>query len=550
MATLKTKIVLRNDVAEQWMLNNPTLLAGEAGYEKDTGLLKIGDGQSAWNDLPYVNDFQATEGDEQAIHLNPEDGVLTLVNWNEKYFKWDSETQNYIETEGWRNGLEPKVGPDGKLAWYEPNPSTLEGLESAIAALQTADAQHTQKIAAIEANYLPLTGGALTGDLVLADGAKAISSDEADVKIAAAVQNANHLKREIVEELPLIENADVNTIYMVPKDIDEAGNNYSEWMVINGIFEQIGDTSADLTNYVEKVSNATVGNIAALLTDGSLQDAGIAALEVKEHLANENIHILEVERAQWNAAAEQADANAESISALMNAAQLKKYEFVNVPAGFSIRYTDTEIRVMAPKDFAWQKQAVGAQGNANMYYLGFRAYAPDNAVYFKEGDQGVIEDTIFDFNDSFAGTDEYGRKYSIVWLAMASYDEASDTWTYFGTQSSTARYVGWTYAVEWYDENHTLITSDVIRINLSNEDCHLAAKPYYMGSVLSGIKLNNTLVETVDQIALIDTADLIKESEEIGINEDGSLSIKSISFSKLIVDEGEEIILGGGGSSF
>ena len=80
----------------------------------------------------------------------------------------------------------------------------------------------------------------------------------------------------------------------------------------------------------------------------------------------------------------------------------------------------------------------------------------------------------------FAGTDEFGRKYSICWLALASYDAASDTWTYFGKNSSTERYIGWDYCVEWYNENGVIIESDQIRINLSNESCHNNNLPYFM----------------------------------------------------------------------
>lgn len=54
--TLNTRIVLRNDTAANWTLHNPTLLAGEAGYEVDTQKLKFGDGTTAWNDLPYFGE--------------------------------------------------------------------------------------------------------------------------------------------------------------------------------------------------------------------------------------------------------------------------------------------------------------------------------------------------------------------------------------------------------------------------------------------------------------------------------------------------------------
>lgn len=60
MATLNTKIVLRNDLAANWELHNPKLLAGETGVETDTGYFKIGDGENSWLDLPYANKFAST----------------------------------------------------------------------------------------------------------------------------------------------------------------------------------------------------------------------------------------------------------------------------------------------------------------------------------------------------------------------------------------------------------------------------------------------------------------------------------------------------------
>jgi hypothetical protein len=48
-----TQIQIRRGTASQWTSANPTLAAGEFGYESDTGKFKIGDGSTAWNSLGY-----------------------------------------------------------------------------------------------------------------------------------------------------------------------------------------------------------------------------------------------------------------------------------------------------------------------------------------------------------------------------------------------------------------------------------------------------------------------------------------------------------------
>ena len=48
-------ILLHRGEAAAWKKNNPVLECGEPGFEIDTGKLKIGDGERAWNDLEYFD---------------------------------------------------------------------------------------------------------------------------------------------------------------------------------------------------------------------------------------------------------------------------------------------------------------------------------------------------------------------------------------------------------------------------------------------------------------------------------------------------------------
>ena len=50
-----TKMAQRRGTAAQWTTANTVLLAGEIGFETDTGYFKIGDGTTAWNTLLYAN---------------------------------------------------------------------------------------------------------------------------------------------------------------------------------------------------------------------------------------------------------------------------------------------------------------------------------------------------------------------------------------------------------------------------------------------------------------------------------------------------------------
>ena len=52
----------RRDTAANWTSNNPTLAAGEIGYETDTALFKIGTGSTAWNSVAYASAIPSQTG--------------------------------------------------------------------------------------------------------------------------------------------------------------------------------------------------------------------------------------------------------------------------------------------------------------------------------------------------------------------------------------------------------------------------------------------------------------------------------------------------------
>lgn len=81
--TRQIRIKSRVDNSSTWTSLNPVLLEREIGYEKDTGKYKIGDGETAWNNLEYVPIYNISEVDakinDEAIakinELNIENGT-------------------------------------------------------------------------------------------------------------------------------------------------------------------------------------------------------------------------------------------------------------------------------------------------------------------------------------------------------------------------------------------------------------------------------------------------------------------------------------------
>lgn len=78
------RIKIRRDTAANWNQYNPILSLGEQGYETDTKQMKIGDGETAWNSLPYYRGFftQALQDKLNGIAANAQVNTIQTISVN------------------------------------------------------------------------------------------------------------------------------------------------------------------------------------------------------------------------------------------------------------------------------------------------------------------------------------------------------------------------------------------------------------------------------------------------------------------------------------
>lgn len=187
------------------------------------------------------------------------DGKIQLKDFGIGYYAYvpatETEASKYVYTEGFKEGLEPRVRLDGEdfvIAWYEPSNESIDDIGANLETLQgkidkaeqdiaTNTANIDNNSAAIEDIYLGLDGKANAKDVY--------TKAQTDSKIKEEIDKLDHLKRTTVAGLEsidvLAEDAD-QYIYMVPNV--ETGN-YDEYMVINGELEKVGDWTVDLSGY-------------------------------------------------------------------------------------------------------------------------------------------------------------------------------------------------------------------------------------------------------------------------------------------------------------
>ena len=111
--------------------------------------------------------------DNATIELDAND-QLKIYNFNEEYYAWDTEHERYQLTSGFTSGLEPKVVLNGlgqyEIGWYEPNPTTAEGLSAAVGTLQqrvgtietTVNNLSNNMIQTVDGQYFIISNGELT----------------------------------------------------------------------------------------------------------------------------------------------------------------------------------------------------------------------------------------------------------------------------------------------------------------------------------------------------------------------------------------------------
>lgn len=111
----------------------------------------------------------------------------------------------------------------------------------------------------------------------IVDSGKSFSDYYTKAEVNSEIARSNKLSKSIVNELPTAANAQENIIYMI-KDTSATGNDkYKEYMLINGQLVMIGDTSTDMTDYVQQSELPTIqSTIATNVTTqimGDVQDA-------------------------------------------------------------------------------------------------------------------------------------------------------------------------------------------------------------------------------------------------------------------------------------
>ena len=92
---MATRMQQRRGTAAQWTAANPTLAAGEIGFETDTNQFKIGNGSSAWSALSYFKNLDGLDGVGGIVTLNA-NGVIDL-NLIPQGVALDAELSQYVD---------------------------------------------------------------------------------------------------------------------------------------------------------------------------------------------------------------------------------------------------------------------------------------------------------------------------------------------------------------------------------------------------------------------------------------------------------------------
>ena len=182
---MATRMQQRRGTAAQWTSANPTLAAGEIGFETDTNKFKVGNGSSAWSSLTYFVDGSVAFDETEVANLI-DAAVADLVGGAPDALNTIWELSNAI------NG-------DANFAWTVTNniaaindsvievTSNVLGLQNAVVDLGYAIGNTTADLGDLTSNTASSISGAI--DTAAAYTSNAVSTHNSDTTNVHGIAN-------------------------------------------------------------------------------------------------------------------------------------------------------------------------------------------------------------------------------------------------------------------------------------------------------------------------------------------------------------------------
>ena len=243
---------------------------------------------------------KATEGDGKTIDLT--EGILGLHDFGKFYYRYvaavgNEGDENYVAahyektavdaTHPWNAGLIPQVVADGKgsweIGWYEPNPTTIEGINNQVSALQSTVSSNTSRIETLESDVEDLEN--------------TVNEKIANIGSIFNVVGAVDSYDDFIKNYPA-SNYDVGDVFLV-EGVKEyvciAENGTQRWEVlgdpsgVTALQAVVGKEAVDeeaATGLIKDIRTAQ-SDITNIKSINATQDSKITALESKDtELAN------------------------------------------------------------------------------------------------------------------------------------------------------------------------------------------------------------------------------------------------------------------------
>lgn len=523
------------------------------------------------HELNYHEVGKVPVGDDVSVEVNNE--KISLYDFGKAYYEYVPEVRDqdgnvtsearYIKVEvsvekPWKAGLEPKVvAENGKmvLGWYEPNPTTIEGINSQVSALQNskADLTYVDENFAKKANTLAGYG---------------ITDAYTKAEVEGLVSSAGHLKRVTVVSLPAVADADKDTIYMVKKisNFQLTGDYYEEYMLIDGAFELIGNTYVDLSDYAttdyvdEKIGKPTEGETAA---------SGIyAELEKKANAVDLNSKADKSDLDNYATSEDLANGLADKVTTSGLATALEPYaktEDVNTELGKKVDSSVYDQKMQALDN------AIGAKLDSATYEAEKGSFATDEELRNAIGapaEEGTEASGIYvniytkdevntKVNEKANSADVYTKSEADKAIADAvksatGGESASDVLIALNNYKKAVN------AEVWGSESieDDAFTSTPSRIDNLAEKVDALEKVGSQANVIESITVDGTALPIENKAvalpgATADKMGLVKSSSaenQISVAADGTMAVNSVNVNKLVQTDGEYLILNGGGA--